>query len=446
MSPKKEKYYILSLGCAKNLVDSNAMGQLLQKAGFQPTDNPRNAKYLIVNTCGFIEESRIESAESIAHLVRTKKPHQELIAAGCMTQRYQNKMNNMVPGIDAMFGTRRWMDIVEVIKQSNKENQTRPYLHFPFSETMGKDEREANAFALQGKSSYLKIADGCRRQCAFCAIPMIKGSIVSRPMESILNDAIILQEHGVQEINLIAQDITDYKFDQNNKNGLVELLQNILKVIPSVPWIRLLYTFPGYVSDELINLMAQSEQIVNYLDMPLQHADQAVLRSMQRPSDMDWVRSTIEKMRHLMPDLALRTTFIVGYPTETEKAFSTLLEFVKEMQFDHVGAFTYSFEEGTPAEKLGDPIPSDVKAERLELLMQLQAEINFKKNRSLIGKKLNLLIEGRDLDNNIIIGRTFRDAPEIDGLVIVNGQTESDGLLPVTITGASTYDLYATPS
>ena len=311
---------------------------------------------------------------------------------------------------------------------------------------MGKDEREANAFALQGKSSYLKIADGCRRQCAFCAIPMIKGSIVSRPMESILNDAIILQEHGVQEINLIAQDITDYKFDQNNKNGLVELLQNILKVIPSVPWIRLLYTFPGYVSDELINLMAQSEQIVNYLDMPLQHADQAVLRSMQRPSDMDWVRSTIEKMRHLMPDLALRTTFIVGYPTETEKAFSTLLEFVKEMQFDHVGAFTYSFEEGTPAEKLGDPIPSDVKAERLELLMQLQAEINFKKNRSLIGKKLNLLIEGRDLDNNIIIGRTFRDAPEIDGLVIVNGQTESDGLLPVTITGASTYDLYATPS
>ena len=446
MNPTKEKFYILSLGCAKNLVDSNAMQQLLESAGLQATDNPKAAKYLIVNTCGFIEDSRVESADSIAQLVKSKKNHQKIIAAGCMTQRYQNKMLDMAPGIDAMLGTRRWMDIVDVVKKSSADSAKQPYMHFPFSETLGTDEKGANAFAVQGKSSYLKIADGCRRQCAFCAIPMIKGTTISRPQENILRDAEILQQLGIQEINLIAQDVTDYQFDQNNKFGLKGLLKELQKRIPSVPWIRLLYTFPGYVSDDLINLMAQSEQIVNYLDMPLQHADQAVLKSMQRPSDMDWVRKTIEKMRKLMPNLALRTTFIVGYPTETEKAFSTLLDFIQEMQFDHVGAFTYSFEEGTPAEKLGDPIPPGIKEERLGSLMQLQADINYKKNRQLIGKKFDLLIEGRDPDNDILIGRTFRDAPEIDGLVIVNGKVDNDGLLPVTITGASTYDLYATPT
>ena len=444
MKNTNSTYYLVSLGCAKNLVDSNAMMRLMATQKLQPVDRPGRAKYLIVNTCGFIEQARQESLQIISDLAQHKKADQFLIATGCMTQRYREELLKMVKGIDGMLGTRRWMDILDVIQAFQDDRPTTPYLHFPLAESMGRDEKDIPAIAIQGKSSYLKIADGCRRPCAYCAIPLIKGTLVSRPLESIVRDAQLLQTQGIKEINLIAQDVTDYGHEFGLKDGLVTLLKELVKTIPEVPWIRLLYTFPGYISDSLIETMAENHQILPYLDLPLQHADRDILKSMQRPSDTQWVKDTIHKMRTIMPDLALRTTFIVGYPGETEPAFQNLMNFVDEIRFDHIGVFTYSKEVNTPGESLGDPIPQHVKDQRLETLITHQAKISLEKNQTLIGKQMDILIEGKDDDQHILVGRSQRDAPEIDGLVIVEGQGEVGDLLPVRIHSAMTHDLIGT--
>jgi ribosomal protein S12 methylthiotransferase len=443
MTIQEKAYYLITLGCAKNLVDSNAIAQLMDQQGMFPVEKASKAKYLIVNTCGFIDSAREETISVLQNLARHKKPDQLLIAAGCMTQRYRETMLKMSPGIDGMFGTRHWMDIINVIDKITEKHDHHPYLYFPKTDSMGADEKDARAIAIQGKSSYLKIADGCRRQCAFCAIPLIKGSLVSRPLERIIQDAIYLETQGMKEINLVAQDVTDYGHDQGMKDGLVKLLTQMLPRIKNVPWIRLLYTFPGYVSRDLISLMATQPQILPYLDLPLQHADPQVLKAMQRPSDIGWVRDTISEMREKIPGLSLRTTFIVGYPGETDQAFQHLFDFAEEMRFDHLGAFTYSFEKGTPAEPSGDPIPEDIKNNRLETLMSLQAQISLKNNQSMIGKKMDVLVEGVDSDKQILVGRSFRDAPEVDGLVIVEGQGEIGDLIQVQITSAIKHDLIA---
>ena len=250
--------------------------------------------------------------------------------------------------------------------------------------------------SVQGASAYLKIADGCRRPCAFCAIPLIKGTAVSRPIDSILAEARSLQEKGVREIILIAQDTTDYGYDLGLKNGLAHLLTEMTAAVPRVDWIRIMYAYPGYVTDELIEVIATHKQVVPYLDMPLQHAHPATLRRMHRPANIDWVRKTLEKMRQAIPDLALRTTFIVGYPGETEKEFQTLLDFIEEIRFDKVGAFKFSFEPGTPGEPLGDPIPNEVKEERLKRLMEKQQQISLEQNQAFVGSNLDVLIEGAD--------------------------------------------------
>lgn len=299
--------------------------------------------------------------------------------------------------------------------------------------------------ARQGPSSYIKIADGCRRPCAFCAIPLIKGTAVSRPVASILAEARTLKAEGVREIILIAQDSTDYGHDLGMKNGLATLLDELVKAAPEVDWIRLLYAYPGYVTDELIEVMASHQQILPYLDIPLQHAHPKTLKRMRRPAKMDWVQRTLSKMRAAMPDLALRTTFIVGYPGETETEFQTLLDFIEEIRFDRVGAFTFSFEPGTTSEPLGDPVPAEVKLERQERLMTLQQRISLENNQAQVGKTLDVLIEGHgeveDSQEPIAVGRTYRDAPEIDGMVIVEGQPPVGEIVPVRINGAMTYDL-----
>jgi len=295
---------------------------------------------------------------------------------------------------------------------------------------------------IQGGSSYLKIADGCRRSCAFCAIPGIKGTLVSRPKDDILKNAHALQAAGVQEINIIAQDVTDYGQDLGLQDGLPNLLADLLPVIPHIPWVRLLYTYPGYFSDRLIDMMVEFPQLLPYLDIPLQHADPKVLQLMRRPNDVDWVRHTVAKMRAKLPDLVIRTTFIVGFPGESEHSFQVLKDFIEEMQFDHVGVFTYSIENGTPAQILGDPIPQEVKEARRQELMTLQAGISYQKNQKLCGKVLNMLVEGVDQENGVLIGRTYRDAPEIDGLVIAEGTGEVGELLPVRITAAMQHDLF----
>jgi len=437
-STSRKSFYLVSLGCAKNTVDSESMAGLLTQAGFTAVDKPNRATYLIVNTCGFIQAARQESVDVLRDLSKGKKPGQYLIAAGCLTERYRFQIAEEVPGLDGVMGTRRWMDILDLIDQL-RPNPPAPVYHLPDVPTIGLDEHGILRAARQGGSAYLKIADGCRRPCAFCAIPLIKGTTVSRPMDTIISEAELLQKEGIQELVLLAQDTTDYGFDLGMKDGLSQLLEKLLPRIPDIPWVRILYAFPGFISDRLIELMASESQLLPYLDIPLQHANPDILRKMRRPSDMDWVHNTIAKMRKTIPNLALRSTFIVGFPGETENEFQNLLDFLTEIQFDRVGAFTYSFEKGTGAEPLGDPVPQKEKESRLERLMLLQQQISLQKNQALVGRTLDIIIEG--VDNDLSVGRSCRDAPEIDGLVIVEGQAEIGSIVPVVINGAMPYDL-----
>ncbi len=439
---KSNTFFLASLGCAKNTVDSDSMAILLEREGFKAVEKPAKAEVLIVNTCGFIQSARQESIEVLQELAEKKKPGQMLIAAGCLTERHRDLILSSVNGVDGFLGTNQWMDILEMVK-GLREEPVRPRYHIPeTSQLLETDEKAVVRAAVQGASAYLKIADGCRRGCAFCSIPLIKGTTKSRPMEAIIEDAEILQDSGVKELILIAQDTTDYGFDLGKKDGLAKLLESMLPRIPQIPWVRLLYSFPGCVTDHLIEIMSTSKQILPYFDIPLQHAHPEVLKRMKRPSDMDWVYRTIEKMRKAMPDLAIRTTFIVGYPGETDSQFNTLLDFMHEIQFDHVGVFTFSFEKGTPSEPLGDTISEEVKQTRLTQVMQVQEQISLARNQHWIGKRMNILIEGQG--DGISVGRSFRDAPEIDGLVIVENEIEVGSLLPVMITGALPHDLTGT--
>jgi ribosomal protein S12 methylthiotransferase len=441
---KDNTFHLISLGCAKNTVDSASMGQLLAESGYRSVAEARKARVLIVNTCGFIGPARDESLQVLVDLAAHKRPGQLLIAAGCLTQRYGADVVRQVPGIDGILGTRRWMDIVQVVDSLRQGAHPAPLYHLPETPTVGRDEGDVLRAAVQGRSAYLKIADGCRRPCAFCAIPLIKGSAVSRPPDAILQEARRLQEMGMHELILIAQDTTDYGHDLGMKDGLAQLLEAMAPAVPSVDWIRIMYAYPGYVTDRLIEVMASHPQILPYLDIPLQHAHPETLRRMRRPANMEWVYQTLEKMRQRMPSLALRTTFIVGYPGETEAEFQELLDFVQAIRFDRVGAFTFSFEPGTASEALGDPVSQEVKEERYDRLMTLQQGISLARNQSFVGQTLLVLIEG--LDGKLSLGRSYRDAPEIDGMVIIEGKLPVGELLPVRITGALAYDLTGVPA
>ena len=434
-------FHLVSLGCSKNTVDSESMAQLLQGEGYRPVASPEEAEVLIVNTCGFIAPAREESLAVLREMAAQKRPGQVLIAAGCLTQRYGEQVARQVPGVDGILGTRRWMDILDVIRRVRKGAHPQPVYHLPPVPTVSRDDYGTHRVSIQGGTAYLKIADGCRRPCAFCAIPLIKGTLVSRPLEAVLDDARYAQEQGVEELILIAQDTTDYGHDLGMKDGLPMLLEALVREAPDIPWIRVMYAYPGYVTDRLIEVMAKYPQILPYLDMPLQHAHPTTLRRMRRPANIDWVYRTLEKMRQAMPDLALRTTFIVGYPGETEEEFQTLLDFLTEIRFDRVGAFLFSFEPGTASEPLGDPIPPEVKRERWERLMALQQGISLEKNQAFVGRVLDVLIEGFDPEANLSIGRSYRDAPEIDGLVLVEGRFPVGRRIPVRVTGAMAYDL-----
>ncbi len=420
------------------------MADLLLRVGYTAVDKPSQAEILLVNTCGFISAARDESLNSLRALSDHKKEGQILIAAGCLPQRDRELVVKEVPGVDGVLSTRRWMDILEIVEKiKNSGNRTAPVYHIPEVATIGTDEKGVLRAAIQGTSAYLKIADGCRRLCAFCSIPLIKGTAVSRPMETILQETAFLEENGIKEINLIAQDVTDYGSDLGIKDALPDLLEKIHQTSPHIPWVRLLYAYPGAVSDRLIAQLCESRVVLPYLDIPLQHAHPDTLKRMNRPSNMEWVYSTIEKLRRGNADIALRTTFIVGYPGETDKEFDTLLNFVREIKFDRVGVFTFSFEPGTSSEPLGDPIPAEVKEERLNLLMAEQEKISLAKNQLMYGKELDVLIEG--VDKDISVGRSYRDAPEIDGLVIVEGNLPVGEISKVQVTGAMAYDLVARP-
>ena len=415
------------------------MAQILEQAGYRQMKTPQQAAVLIVNTCGFIGPAKDESYSVLRALAEAKRPDQVLVAAGCLTQRYGTEVVRQVPGVDGVLGTRRWMDIVEVVSELRRGPHPEPVYHLPEVATVGSDEKQVLRASIAGGSAYLKIADGCRRPCAFCAIPLIKGTAVSRPVDTIVAEARNLLVRGVRELVLIAQDTTDYGHDLGVKDGLAVLLEKITAEVPEMDWIRIMYAFPGYVTDRLIEVMATHRQILPYLDMPLQHAHPDTLQRMRRPANMEWVHRTISKMRTALPGLAIRSTFIVGYPGETESEFQALLEFIQEMRFDRVGTFQFSFEPGTTSEPLGDPVPAAVKEERYQRMMTLQQNISLQINQSQVGRTLEVLIEGHDKD--FLIGRSYRDAPEIDGLVLAEGRAEVGSIAPVKITGAMAYDL-----
>jgi len=440
----KNTFHLVSLGCAKNTVDSDSMAQLLIRDGYDAVEDPSLANVLIVNTCGFISPAKEESISMLRKLANGKTDGQVLIAAGCLTQRYGSEVADKVPGVDGVLGTRRWMDIVQVVRETRKGTHPEPFYHLPDeAKTVGMDEQDAMRVSVAGTSAYLKIADGCRRPCAFCAIPLIKGTSVSRPADSILDEARRLRDMGIRELILIAQDTTDYGHDLGMKDGLAVLLEQLTTSVPDIDWIRIMYAYPGYVTDRLIDVMASSMQVLPYLDMPLQHAHTKTLYRMKRPSNIDWVHRTLDKMRSRIDNLAIRTTFIVGYPGETEEEYQALYDFVRDIRFDRVGAFQFSFEPGTTSEPLGDPVPAEVKEERFRRLMELQQGISMQINQSYVGKTLDVLVEG--MDKGIAIGRSYRDAPEIDGLVFIEGDAKIGDIIPVKITGGMAYDVTGVP-
>jgi ribosomal protein S12 methylthiotransferase len=435
----KSSFFIHSLGCPKNSVDSQSMAELLVKQGYPMAENQQEAGIIIVNTCGFIQPARQEALDLLKEIMHEKSASQKVIAAGCLTQREKELVTTEVPGLDALIGTRRWMDILPVVRQL--EIATNLPITSIAETKMDMEDKNILRATHVGGYAYLKIADGCDRGCAFCAIPLIKGAQVSRKNIDILWDVRVLQNEGVQELILIAQDVTTYGHDLGMKDGLPILLEEIIKTAPAIPWIRLLYTYPGEISQDLISLMAESPQMLPYLDIPLQHAVPEILRRMHRPSDMDKVAASIQSMRERIPNLAIRSTFIVGFPGETEREFQVLLDFIKSMCFDRVGIFPYSHERGTAAFEYSDDVTPLIKEERIQRLATLQEEISAQKNQEFVGKEMDVIVDG--VGDDISVCRSYRDAPEIDGMVMVDGELEVGKITAVKITAALVHDLVA---
>ncbi|MGD8465422.1 MAG: 30S ribosomal protein S12 methylthiotransferase RimO [Anaerolineae bacterium] len=435
-------FYLESLGCPKNLVDSHGMARLLKYQGHRGVADPDQAQILIVNTCGFVADARQESLEELRELARNKQAGQVLIAAGCLSQRWGQALLEQVSGIDGLLGTRRWAEIapfIAEIQQRGEQRQSHPLVRL--GDPLLDDSTATYRVARQGASAYLKIADGCSAPCAFCAIPLIKGPAVSRPRAAIVQDAVQLVRQGAQELILIAQDTTAYGRDRGERDGLPALVEAILDAVPAgeLHWLRLMYAYPGHISPRLIETMASDARICHYLDLPLQHAHPDTLQRMKRPANVERTLKLVTGLRAAMPDIALRTSFIVGYPGETDAEFQALLDFVAEIRFDRVGGFLYSPEEGTPAGALPHAVPEEIKEERLDRLMELQQRISLEVNQAQIGRQLDVLIEGQGDD--LSIGRSYRDAPEIDGLVLIPDQLPLGEIVSTRITGAMEYDL-----
>jgi len=434
------KFYLESLGCPKNLVDSQGMARVLKHLGHQPVAKPRQAQVLIVNTCGFIEDAREESLDELRQLAQSKRGDQVLIAAGCLSQRWGEALLEQVPGIDGLLGTRRWSEIGALVAELQGQRGRRSQGSLTrLGDPLLSEDSSTYRVARQGASAYLKIADGCSAPCAFCAIPLIKGRAVSRPASAVVQDAVRLVDQGVKELVLIAQDTTAYGWDRGERDALPDLVQAILNATPSLRWLRLMYAYPAHISPRLIEVMAGDPRVCHYLDLPLQHAHPETLRRMKRPANVERTQRLIAELRNAMPDIALRTSFIVGYPGETESEFEALLDFVADVRFDRVGGFLYSPEEGTAALALDDRVPEETKAERLDRLMALQQQISLEVNEAQIGRTLEMLVEGQG--DGLSVGRTYRDAPEIDGLVFLASDAPVGEMVPVRITGAMDYDL-----
>jgi ribosomal protein S12 methylthiotransferase len=438
VTKKTYKIGMVSLGCPKNQVDAEQMMGVLAGSGFELTAYQQEAEVIVVNTCGFIESAKEESIGAILEAANMKKQGKcrALVVAGCLAQRYKDDLAKELPEADAIIGTAEVARIGEICRKVLGGEEHLVQVSAP-----------AMVYGLPRLSTtprhyrYLKIAEGCSNRCSYCAIPIIRGNFVSRPSASIIDEARKLADDGAKELILLAQDSTGYRDDRTDLPALLRKLTRVRGVV----WVRLMYAYPGRISDELMAVLAEEEKICKYLDIPVQHIDDKVLSTMNRRGTSDDIKRTIEKLRKKVPGIALRTSLITGFPGETEAAFKRLLSFVQETGFDHLGVFTYSPEEGTPAALLEPVVAPEAAQERLDRIMKAQAKISLRKNRALIGMTRNVLVDG--LEDDALFGRLSSQAPEIDGAVYLSETEAVPGeFVEVLITDASEYDLVGTAS
>ena len=435
----------VSLGCVKNLVDTEVMLGLLQDGGVELIDNPAEADILVVNTCGFIDAAKEESLQTILQMAEFKKTGRcrGLIVAGCLGQRYQQELLDEMPEVDVILGTAAWGRIQEAVAVVLEGRRAL----FIDSLTTLYDEKTPRVSTMPSYSAYVKVAEGCSNCCTYCVIPSVRGAFRSRPIESIVEEVRRLAGQGVREINLVAQDTTSYGKDLYGQPNLVALLKE-LAAVDGVEWIRLLYCYPRYFTDELIAYMASEPKICRYVDLPLQHIHDTILQAMNRRDRQADIEMLLQKIRQAMPDVVLRTSFIVGFPGETEAQFAFLEQWLEKARFDHVGVFTYSQEEGTVAGSMEAQVPEEVKQERYHRLMALQSKISEEINRSLEGRELAVIVTGLDEERpEVILARSYREAPDVDGQIYVETSGQ-EGLkvgdsLNVRIAQGFSYDLVA---
>ena len=420
---------IISLGCAKNLVDSEILLGGLHKSDLVVTNNPENADTIIINTCGFLDIAREESIDTIlqaAELKKTGRPT-ELVVMGCLSERYPEELTSEVPEIDQIFGS----------------NDHRQIISFLTGKDFSKDDPLFfRSLMTPNHYAYIKIAEGCDNGCSFCSIPIMRGLQKSRTIPAIMDEAVRLAENGTKELLVIAQDSTSYGWDLDQKVYLSDLLKNLNRV-DGIEWIRVHYAHPAHLSQRIIDSIADSDKVCNYLDMPVQHASDIILKSMKRGLNQQGIRDRINRLRDASPGIAIRTTLIVGYPGETEEDFTELFNFVKDIRFDRLGVFTYSEEEGTSAAHLDDNIPQEVKNDRKNQIIELQHDISLARNESFIGKNIRVLVD--QTENNIGVGRTEYDSPEIDNIVQIEGKVSRGEFVNIIVNGANEYELIGKP-
>lgn len=434
-----ERVKVVTLGCEKNLVDSEIMSGLIEGRGYSLVEDEEEASVIIVNTCGFIDMAKEESIHTILQMAELKKTGQlkALIVSGCLTQRYKETLMQEMPEIDGIVGTGDFHHITDIVDEALRGKK--PVMVgnpiFNYEEILPRKVSTAKHFA------HIKIAEGCDNNCTFCSIPIMRGKFRSRSIESIVREAEMLAGQGVREVSLIAQDSTNYGSDLYDRFMLPTLLNKVSEV-PGIEWVRLHYAYPGFFTDELIDVFANNPKVCNYVDVPLQHSEDLILKRMRRPGRQKDARELIEKIRSRVPDVAIRTSLIVGFPGETEEDFENLCKFVEEMRFERLGVFTYSLQEDTPAARLPDHVPEEVKEYRAATLMELQRSISSEINSNKVGRVLDVLIERYDGRNDVYIGRSQYDAPEIDGEVFVKSDKAKIGdIMPVKITHAFEFDL-----
>ncbi len=435
------KIFFISLGCDKNLVDSENMLGILHDNGYSITDNEEAADIIIINTCCFIHDAKEESIQSILEMGKYKETGKlkALIVTGCLAERYKDEILEEIPEVDALLGTAAFDEILDVVEQVLDGNK---YTHFADLTKLPKSKSK-RILSTGSHYSYLKIAEGCDKHCTYCIIPKVRGNYRSRTMEELIDEATYLASQGIKELIIVAQETTLYGVDLYGKKTLPELLRKLCN-IPNIEWIRLLYCYPEEITNELIETIRSEAKICNYLDIPIQHCADRILKLMGRKTSKRDIINIVSQLREEIPDIALRTTLITGFPTETVEDHEELLEFIKELRFDRLGVFTYSKEEDTPAALLKPQIITKTKKQRQKELMELQQAIVFELSSSHIGREFDVIIEGRIADkDHVYVGRTYMDGPQVDGYIFIDSDEElmSGDIIQAKVTGANNYDL-----